>query len=61
MLTPPVSDLTPWLPDHWITQTGYALTEEDITAGTKGKPAHCKDMLQAVVTAQEIIERVMQP
>lgn len=58
MLQPPVSDLAPWRPGHWITQTGYALTERDLIAGTKNVPERRMDM-QASVFEVDLIIRTM--
>ena len=58
MLQPPVSDLAPWRPGHWITQTGYALTERDLIAGTKKMPERRMDM-QASVFEVDLIIRTM--
>lgn len=59
MLQPPVSDLAPWRPGHWITQTGYALNERDLIAGTKRVPERRMDMQASVFEVDLIIERVM--
>lgn len=59
MLQPPVSDLAPWRPGHWITQTGYALTERDLIAGTKRVPERRMDMQASVFEVDLIIERVI--
>ena len=58
MLQPPVSDLTPWLPGHWITQTGYALNEIDLSNGVKDDRRFCM-MLDAVNQTKCILETVM--
>jgi hypothetical protein len=58
MLQPPVSDLTPWLPGHWITQTGYALNERDVMVGTKDNQ-RAAVMLQAVTDTDAVIRKVM--
>jgi hypothetical protein len=59
MLQPPVSDLTPWRPGHWITQTGYALDAQDVIASTKDLPLKRVQMLLASVTTDKIMEKVM--
>lgn len=59
MLQPPVSDLAPWRPGHWITQTGYALNKDDIFAGTRGDPGRSIDMRATVTTTDRILEKVM--
>lgn len=59
MLQPPVSDLAPWRPGHWITQTGYALNEKDLIAGTKNSPHKRMDMQASVFEVDLIIEKVM--
>jgi len=59
MLQPPVSDLAPWRPGHWITQTGYALNEKDLIVGTKRVPERRMDMQASVFEVDLIIERVM--
>ena len=59
MLQPPVSDLAPWRPGHWITQTGYALNEKDLIAGTKNLPERRMDMQASVFEVDLIIERVI--
>jgi hypothetical protein len=59
MLQPPVSDLTPWLPGHWITQTGYALNERDVEVGVKDD-RRCVDMQTTVSVVDSIMEKVMQ-
>ena len=58
MVLPPVSDLTPWLPGHWITQTGYALNERDVEVGTKDNQ-RAAVMLQAVMDTDTVIRKVM--
>lgn len=58
MLQPPVSDLAPWRPGHWITQTGYALNEKDVDVGVKDD-RRCVDMQTTVFEVDLIIERVM--
>ena len=58
MLQPPVSDLTPWLPGHWITQTGYALNETDLIVGVKDD-RRCVDMQTTVSVVDSIMEKVM--
>lgn len=58
MLQPPVSDLTPWLPGHWITQTGYALNERDVEVGTKDNQ-RAAVMLKAVKDTDAVIRKVM--
>jgi hypothetical protein len=58
MLQPPVSDLTPWLPGHWITQTGYALNERDVEVGVKDD-RRCVDMQTTVSVVDSIVEKVM--
>ena len=58
MLQPPVSDLTPWLPGHWITQTGYALNEKDVEVGVKDD-RRCVDMQTTVSVVDSIVEKVM--
>lgn len=59
MLQPPVSDLTPWLPGHWITQTGYALNERDLMVGLRDNPIDRMDKQAAVFEADLIIAEVM--
>lgn len=59
MVPPPISPLTPWLPGHWITQTGYALNENDLIAGTKNVPEQCMDMRSSVSEVGLIMEKVM--
>jgi len=59
MLQPPVSDLTPWLPGHWITQTGYALNERDLTVGLRDSPIDRMDKQAAVYEVDLIMEKVM--
>lgn len=59
MLQPPVSDLAPWRPGHWITQTGYALNETDLIAGLRDNPADRMDKQSSVFAVDLIIERVM--
>lgn len=58
MLQPPVSDLSPWLPGHWITQTGYALNERDVEVGVKDD-RRCVDMQTTVSVVDSIMEKVM--
>ena len=59
MLQPPVSDLAPWRPGHWITQTGYALTPADVAAGTKQGSKRRADMYDAMKETTQIMEKVM--
>jgi hypothetical protein len=58
MLVPPVSDLTPWMPDHWITESGYALNSDDVAVGNRNDPGHGAKMLKAVIGTQEAIESI---
>lgn len=58
MLQPPVTDLTTWLPGHWITQTGYALNERDVEVGVKDD-RRCVDMQTTVSVVDSIMEKVM--
>ncbi len=58
MLQPPVSDLAPWRPGHWITQTGYALNEIDLSNGVKDDRRFCH-MLDSVNATKRILEKVM--
>lgn len=58
MLQPPVSDLAPWRPGHWITQTGYALNESDVEVGVKDDQ-RCVDMQTTVSVVDTIMEKVM--
>lgn len=58
MLQPPVSDLAPWCPGHWITQTGYALDESDVEVGVKDDRC-CVDMLTAMSEVDSLMEKVM--
>lgn len=59
MLQPPVSDLTPWLPGHWITQTGYALNERDLTVALRNDPVDRMDKQAAVFEVDLIIAEVI--
>jgi len=59
MLQPPVTDLAPWRPGHWITQTGYALNEQDLIVGTKNAPARRMDMQATVFEVDLMIDKVM--
>lgn len=59
MLQPPVTDLAPWRPGHWITQTGYALNEKDLIVGTKNMPARRMDMQATVFEVDLMIDKVM--
>lgn len=58
MLQPPVTDLAPWRPGHWITQTGYALNEIDLSNGVKDDK-RCVDMQTAVSIVDIVMKRVM--
>jgi hypothetical protein len=58
MFTPPVSDLGPWRPGHWITDSGYALNENDLSNGVKDDKRFCC-MLDAVNTTKRVMEKVM--
>ena len=58
MLQPPVSDLAPWRPGHWITQTGYALNEIDLSNGVKDDRRFCS-MLDAVNSTDRVLKKVM--
>lgn len=58
MLQPPVSDLAPWRPGHWITQTGYALNESDVEVGVKDDQ-RCVDMQTTVSVVDTLMEKVM--
>ena len=59
MLKPPVSDLAPWRPGHWITQTGYALNERDVNIGIKNNPIRRMLTAATVLEVDLIIERVI--
>lgn len=58
MLQPPVTDLAPWRPGHWITQTGYALNESDVQVGVKDD-RRCVDMLTAMSEVDSLMKKVM--
>lgn len=58
MLTPPATSLTPWRPGYWITQTGYALTQVDMSNGVKDDKRF-NDMQNAVNETKRILEKVM--
>lgn len=58
MLQPPVSDLAPWRPGHWITQTGYALNESDVEVGVKDD-RRCVDMQTTVSVVDTVMEKVI--
>lgn len=58
MLQPPVTDLAPWRPGHWITQTGYALNESDVEVGVKDDQ-RCVDMQTTVSVVDTVMEKVM--
>jgi hypothetical protein len=57
MLQPPVSDLAPWRPGHWITQTGYALNEDDVVIGVKKDKKRQIDMIVSVREVDSIIQK----
>ncbi|MNR34678.1 hypothetical protein D3C85_1524730 [compost metagenome] len=59
MLQPPVSDLAPWRPGHWITSTGYSLNEIDLSNGVKDDRRFCS-MLDAVNSTDRVLKKVMQ-
>lgn len=59
MLQPPVTDLAPWRPGHWITQTGYALNEKDLIAGLRNNPVDRMDKQAAVFEVDLILDKVM--
>lgn len=59
MLQPPVSDLAPWRPGHWITEHGYGLSEKDLLVGLRENPAARMDRQATVFEVDLIIERVM--
>lgn len=58
MLQPPVTDLAPWRPGHWITQTGYALNEKDVDVGVKDDK-RCVDMQTTVSVVDSIMKKVI--
>ena len=57
MLQPPVSDLAPWRSGHWITQTGYALNEDDVVVGVKKDKKRQIDMIVSVREVDSIIQK----
>lgn len=57
MLQPPVSDLAPWRPGHWITQTGYALNEDDVVVGVKKDKKRQIDMIVPVREVDSLIQK----
>lgn len=57
MLQPPVSDLAPWRPGHWITQTGYALNEDDVVVGVKKDKKRQIDMIVSVREVDSMIQK----
>ena len=59
MLQPPVSDLAPWRPGHWITQTGYALNEKDLIVGLRNNPVDRMDKQAAVFEVDLILDKAM--
>lgn len=59
MLQPPVSDLAPWRPGHWITQTGYGLNDQDVLIGVREMPKKRIYMQLSVIETDLIIKKVM--
>lgn len=59
MFTPPVSDLVPWRPGHWITDSGYALNEKDLIVGLRNNPVDRMDKQAAVFEVDLILDKVM--
>jgi hypothetical protein len=57
MLQPPVTDLAPWRPGHWITQTGYALNEDDVVVGVKKDKKRQIDMIVSVRKVDSMIRK----
>ena len=57
MLQPPVSDLAPWRPGRWITQTGYALNEDDVVVGVKKDKKRQIDMIVSVREVDSMIQK----
>lgn len=57
MLQPPVTDLAPWAPGHWITQTGYALNENDVVVGVKKDKKRQIDMIVSVREVDSMIQK----
>lgn len=58
MLQPPVSDVAPWRPGHWITPTGYGLDGKDVNAGVKDD-RRCVDMQIAISVVDTVIKKVI--
>lgn len=59
MITPPATELSAWRPNHWITETGYALNEMDVTAGCQRNLPRAVRMLKAAKTVTDVLREVM--
>lgn len=59
MHVPPVTRMAKWRPNHWITESGYALNELDVSLGNQRNIAHAVRMMNAAKTATDIIREVM--
>ena len=62
MITPPATGLSAWRPNHWITETGYALNEKDLKLGSQRDPecrSHASHMLKAAKTTTDVLQEVM--
>lgn len=59
MLQPPVSDLTPWLPGHFLMDDGSAYDAYQMLAAVEQHPQEVTKMLEASRATYQIMEKVM--
>lgn len=59
MHVPPVTRMAKWHPNHWITESGYALNALEIVLGHKGNTAEAGRKADAARDTTTLIREVM--
>lgn len=59
MHAPPVTQMAKWHPNHWITESGYALNALEIVLGHRGNTPDAVLKTNAAREATNIIREVM--
>lgn len=59
MIKPPATELSAWCPNHWITESGYALTEDDVKLGCQRDLPRAVRMMKDAKTVTDVMQEVM--
>jgi hypothetical protein len=62
MIKPPLTDMSPWVPGYWITQSGYALSKRDLLDSRHAQDLptdNTAPMYRAAKYTHVIIDRIM--